>query len=82
MRWFGNMKVRGKILFLVVLMIVLLGAVGYTGYHFNTKAAQGIEGMYEDRLLPVSWLIDTIANAALIKGNVYALMLTADDREN
>ncbi len=82
MRWLGNLKVRGKILFLVVLMIVLLGVVGYTGYRFNTKAARDMDGMYNDRLLPVSWLLEMIANTALIKSNVYALMLTDDEREN
>ncbi len=82
MRWLGNLKVRGKILFLVVLMIVLLGVVGYTGYRFNTKAARDMDGMYNDRLLPVSWLLEMIANTALIKSNVYALMLTDNEREN
>lgn len=81
MRWFGNLKVRSKILLLVTVMAVLLGSVGYTGYHFNAKAARDMTGMYYDRLLPLGWLLDAVGNAALIKGNVYALMMAGDERE-
>ena len=82
MRWFGNMEVRGKILFLVVLMIVLLGAVGYTGYHFNTKAARDMESMYSDRLLPSELLFDCLVHGRGIQANLFALMLTTDEKEN
>ena len=82
MRWFGNMKVRGKILFLVVLMIVLLGAVGYTGYHFNTKAARGMESIYADRLIPAELLFDSLVQGRGIQANLFALMLTTDEKEN
>ena len=81
MRWFGNMKVRGKILFLVVLMIVLLGAVGYTGYHFNTKAARGMESMYAGRLIPSELLFDSLVQGRGIQANLFALMLTTDEKE-
>jgi len=82
MRWFGNMKVRGKILFLVVLMIVLLGAVGYTGYHFNTKAALDMESMYADRLIPSELLFDSLVHGRGIQANLFALMITTDEKEN
>ena len=82
MRWFVNMKVRGKILFLVVLMIVLLGVVGYTGYRFNTKAAQDMESIYTDRLIPSQLLYDCLAYGRAIQANLFALMLTTDENEN
>jgi len=82
MRWLGNLKVRGKILFLVVLMIVLLGAVGYTGYRFNTKAARDMESMYNDRVLPSQLLFDVLVHGRGIQANLFALMLTTDEKEN
>jgi len=82
MRWLGNLKVRGKILFLVVLMIVLLGVVGYTGYRFNTKAARDMESMYNDRVLPSQLLFDVLVHGRGIQANLFALMLTTDEKEN
>ena len=53
---FNNLKTATKIISLIVLMVIALGIVGFTGYYFNSKANEAIEGMYRDRLLPIKWL--------------------------
>lgn len=53
---FKNLNTATKIISLIVLMVIALGIVGFTGYYFNSKANEAIEGMYRDRLLPIKWL--------------------------
>jgi methyl-accepting chemotaxis protein len=81
-RWFGNLNTRGKILFLVALVFVLLGCVGYAGYHFNAKSAESLRIVYEERLQPISLLLDCMIHSQAVRANTYALMLTTDENEN
>lgn len=53
---FKNLNIATKIISLIVLMAIALGIVGYSGYYYNSKANESLEGMYNDRLLPVKWL--------------------------
>ena len=82
MNWFNNMKVRSKILFLVVAVLLLLSAIGYTGYHFNQRAAQGMNVIYRQGMLPTEMLFDALVHGRANQSNVYALFATIDEKEN
>jgi len=82
MDWLRNLKVAGKLLVLIVVAVVSLGAVGLTGYHYLLKASGDMDAMYKDRLLPVAWLNDNRNQARAIQADLYDLMLTTDDHEN
>jgi methyl-accepting chemotaxis protein len=53
---FKNRNTATKILSLIVLMVIVMGIIGFTGYYFSSKAGEAIDGMYKDRLMPVKWL--------------------------
>ena len=82
MLWFGNLNTRGKVLSLVALVSVLLGCVGYAGYHFNAKSAESLRIVYEERLQPISLLLDCMIHSQAVRADTYALMLTTDENEN
>ena len=69
------MKTKGKILLLVLVMAVLLGAVGYTGYYFNTRSSESLSEVYEQNLLPISWLFDSLVQGQAIQSDVAQILL-------
>ncbi len=77
-----SMKTRGKILLLIAVMTVLLTAVGYTGYYFNARSDRNLEDLYDEVLLPTTWLFDSLVHIRSIQANTYAFMLTEDEEEN
>ncbi len=81
-RWFGNLSTRGKVLSLVALVSVLLGCVGYTGYRFNAAGAASLKIVYEERLQPISLLLDCMIHSQAVRANTYALLLATDEKEN
>ena len=75
MNVFANMKSKGKILALVLVMAILLGAVGYTGYYFNTQSAENLSEVYEENLLPITWLFDALVQGQGIQSDVAQILL-------
>ena len=82
MVWLRNMKVFAKLLVLIVVSVISLGAVGATGYHYLSKANEDMDEMYKDRLMPIEWLNDNRSQARAIEADVFDLMLTTDKNEN
>jgi len=72
---FKNVNTAAKIISLVALMAVFMGAIGLTGYYFNKKANRALGSMYTDRLLPVQWLNEARAHARVIQLRGMELML-------
>jgi methyl-accepting chemotaxis protein len=67
---FKNLKTATKIISLIVLMSIGMGLVGLSGYYFNGKTNNALDGMYKDRLLPVKWLNAMRAHSRAIEGAV------------
>ena len=82
MKWFRNLNTNGKILCLVVIMAVLLGLVGYTGYSYNVQSVDNSRTIYEEGLEPIVLLFDTLVHLRGQEGDIYALLLTTDENEN
>jgi len=82
MNWLRNLKIAGKLLVLIVVAVVSLGAVGLTGYYYLSKANGDMDAMYQNRLLPVEWLNDNRNQARAIEADIFDLMLTKNDHEN
>ena len=82
MSWLRNMKVFAKLLVLIVVSVISLGAVGFTGYHYLSKANEGMDEMYREKLMPIEWLNDNRSQARAIEADIYNLMLATDDNEN
>ena len=82
MRWFYDMKIRMKILFLVIVVLMLLSAVGYTGYYFNEKASQEMYEMYHEGMAPMELVFDALVHGRANQANIYALMINEDEEQN
>ncbi len=72
---FANMKTKGKILVLVLFMALLLGTVGYTGYYFNNRSSESLTEVYEQNLLPITWLFDALVHGQAIQSDVAQILL-------
>ncbi len=82
MRCFVNLSTRAKILFLIALVSVLLGCVGYTGYFYGTRIAANSRVMFSSRIQPIGWLFDSLVHGRAIQGDICALLLTVNAQEN
>lgn len=70
-----NFNTATKIICLVVLMAVFIGAIGFAGYYFNEKTNENLEAMFRDRLLPIQWLNEANVHAQVIQLRSAELML-------
>ncbi|MBP2626878.1 MAG: tlpA2 [Firmicutes bacterium] len=81
MNWLRNLKVAGKLVVLIMVAMISLGIVGFTGYHYLLEANEDMDAMYKERLLPVQWLNDNRNHSRAIEGDIFMLMLTTDNNE-
>lgn len=81
MRWLENMKVARKMLVILVVAVISLCSVGFTGYYYLSETKRGMDSMYTDRLLPVKWLNENRVDAQAIEADLFSMMLTTDDNE-
>ncbi len=59
-RWFFNLKIKNKLLISFGIVLLLTGAVGYTGYYGMNKIIPQMTSMYQDRLIPALDLTDVV----------------------
>jgi methyl-accepting chemotaxis protein len=78
MNFIRDLKVSAKLFVILAIAIVSLWAVGFTGYYYLAKSAQGMDGLYNDNLLSVARLNEMRAHARTIEADMLDLMLTKD----
>ncbi|WP_378955099.1 methyl-accepting chemotaxis protein [Pelosinus sp. sgz500959] len=82
MQWIANLKMTFKLGILIIVGLVSLGAVDYTGYHYLKESNSYMGIMYDDQLMPIKILNETRSHIVSSNGAVLELMLTDDDRKN
>lgn len=82
MNFFTNMKISLKLGVLILIALLSLGIVSYTGNYYLRQAAEDINTIYEERLVPVRLLTVNVAQLHLVNGAVLELMLTTDEKRN
>lgn len=82
MNFLANMKVSLKLGILVLIALLSLGIVSYTGYHYLKKSNDDITYMYKDRLIPVALLNENRGHVRAIQADMLELMLTTDNKHN
>lgn len=82
MKWLDNKKMVYKLSGLVLIALVALCAVGYTGYYHLRQENAAMDTLYDARLVPVKLLNEMSANANAIDGAVLELMITTDDKKD
>lgn len=78
MSWFSHMKIVHKLLLLIIMAVVSLVVVGYTGYHYLISANKNVNGMYKDHLIPVLVMNDNRSIMHGISADLFELMFTID----
>ena len=78
MKLINNLTVGKKVSVLVILSIVFLCTIGYSGYHYLLKMNNDMESMHTDRLMPVKLLNENHSHARAIEADLFKMMLTTD----
>ena len=81
MRWFGNLKILYKMICLILVTVISLVAIGFTGYYYMEKMSDNAEEMYRQHLLPVKWLNVVREHYRGIEADIWQLILTGDKSE-
>lgn len=56
MEWIKNLKISQKLYVLIIMAALFVAVTGIVGFFFVKKGADGTSAMYNDRVLPVTWL--------------------------
>ncbi|MDR3563466.1 MAG: methyl-accepting chemotaxis protein [Negativicutes bacterium] len=82
MQWFVNMKTIYKLATLILIAVLSLGIIGYTGYYYLQRSNADMNTIYADRLVPISLINESRTYVRAMNGAILALMLTTDDKKN
>jgi len=82
MNLLNDMKVSLKLSILIVIALLSMGVIGYTGYYYLQHSNEDLNSMYEDQLLPVALINENRAHINKVNSAILELMLTTDDKRN
>lgn len=80
MNWLKNFKIKQKLLTLIAFCLFFIVVVGFVGFHFTTKGSDGMASMYNDRLIPVGELNQSVALLWQNKSNIFDASLDQAER--
>ena len=78
---FKNFKIRGKIFTLAGIILVLLACITFIAGYSSKRANNKLEGMYNNNLLPIQYLMENNIEAKAIESDVYYIILNAGNLE-
>ncbi|GAB7081620.1 methyl-accepting chemotaxis protein [Megalodesulfovibrio paquesii] len=81
MQWFNNLKIGTRLIASSVLILALMGAVGWLGISSMQTINEALKGIFENNLKPIAYLGD--ANTEFIKfaRNSYRLVISRERGE-
>ena len=79
MRWVRNLSIAKKLFGLILVAVVSLLCVGFTGYIYNNMIAWNANDMYQYRVLPMEWLNQVRVDEKTIGSYALELTLTQND---
>lgn len=82
MNFISNMKVSLKLSMLVLIALLSMGVIGYTGYYYLQKSNTDMNLIYTDRLIPVRITNEVRTNVAIGSAATLELMITTDVKKN
>lgn len=82
MNFLANMKVSLKLGVLVLIALISLGIVSYTGYHYLDKSNDDMTQMYKDRLIPIALLNEERAQVRAIQAEMLEVILNTDSKRD
>lgn len=82
MTFFNNMKMSRKLSVLVIIALLSMGVIGYTGYYYLQESNTNMKLMYTDRLIPVKITNEVRTNVVIANAATLELMITTDEKKN
>ncbi|EPR09248.1 methyl-accepting chemotaxis protein [Ruminiclostridium papyrosolvens] len=77
-----NLKIAHKIIFLSAVLLLFIGIIGFTGYYFISSSHIEVSSMYQDRLLPIEWLNDSISKTNENENYILYLVFYSNDKQS
>ena len=81
MNLLNNMKVSLKLSILIVIALLSMSIIGYTGYYYLQQLNTDMNTMYADRLIPVQLINENRSISNYVNAIVLELMLTTDEKK-
>ncbi|QVL36049.1 methyl-accepting chemotaxis protein [Aminirod propionatiphilus] len=78
MTWLRSVKTFTKILLLIAISAVAVGAVGFIGYRAASRAGEDLVDLYENTVVPAILANDIRVHARVTERETFQLMLTDD----
>ncbi|MGD8191404.1 methyl-accepting chemotaxis protein [Brevibacillus ginsengisoli] len=78
--WMNNMRIKTRLWILVGLLLAIMGAIGYIGYHYLDEANGKMKAMYANNLFRIQLLGKTQVNLLAYEGGLYRLIIEDDPK--
>jgi methyl-accepting chemotaxis protein len=82
MNYFANLKVSIKLSILILIALLFMSIIGYTGYYYLLQSNAEMKLIYSDRLIPVKTINSLRTDVAMANAATMELMLTTDNKRN
>lgn len=82
MEWIRNLKIASKLQLLIIVALAFVTFVGAVGFFFANKSANEINGLYNDRVMPIVWFSDIKSNFKTARADFLELMITTIPSRN
>ncbi|SFD29483.1 methyl-accepting chemotaxis protein [Clostridium uliginosum] len=77
----NNLKVKSKLIFFSITMLLLISMMSGVGYYYLAKANKDMTTMYEQKLLSIQYLNDNRNQARAIEGDMYYILLSTENKD-
>ena len=82
MNFFNNLKVSFKLGALILIALLSMGIIAYTGYYYLQESNTNMSMMYADQLVPIALINENRAHINMVNAAIMELMVTTDDRRD
>ena len=77
----NDMKVSLKLSILIVISLLSMSIIGYTGYYYLQQSNVDINSMYADQLIPIALINENRAHINKVNSTILELMITTDNNK-
>lgn len=77
----NDMKVSLKLSILIVISLLSMSIIGYTGYYYLQQSNADINSMYADQLIPIALINENRAHINKVNSTILELMITTDNNK-
>ncbi|MBU2703262.1 methyl-accepting chemotaxis protein [Sporomusaceae bacterium BoRhaA] len=81
MRFFDDMKVSSKLGILILIALLSMSSIAYTGYYYLQQSNVSMNTMYADQLVPIALINENYAHVNKVNQEIMEMMLTTDNQK-